>query len=254
MASKKRNYGKRMFLSLVGSPWVLFPSAAGFTAIMTDWAVTGDLGGLAFAGLAGLAVGAGTLVTRWLTRSDQLAELAVAEAEAEQKREHELRFKRLDQRLRADGDERTNEALEVLRELEKRLIELETHEDRNRQPPVEVGSIIRELIRSSVKSLERSAELFETQKQVVTEEARHRVQEARKELMAEVEASIDQIIRTLDGLYTLGLDRQNPAEELARMRQELDTSLNVARRVEERVADLETNLRSPSQSWEEPSP
>ena len=252
MSRNPRNYGKRMFLGLVGSPWVLFPAAAGLTAILADWGATGRLGVLAFAGLTGVAVGAGALVTRWLTRSGRLAELAQAEFEAERQREHDQRFAELDRRLGRDGDDRTNQTLAALRELEKRLVELETHEDRNRQPPVEVSAKIRELLRSSVHSLDRSAELYETKRNLVTDEARQRVRETREALLDEVDASVDQIIRTLDGLYTLGLDREKPAAHLARVRRELDTSLDVARRVEERVADLESDLAGPSQTWEGP--
>ena len=45
----------------------------------------------------------------------------------------------------------------------------------------------------------------------------------------EVVASISQIIRTLDGLHTLGLDRNRPEGELARMRRELDPAESLLR-------------------------
>jgi len=253
MPPTPRDYGKRMFLGLVGSPWVLFPAAAGLTAICADWSTTGKLGVLAFAGLTGVAIGAGALITRWLTGSDGLAKLAQDEFAAEQRREHEQRFEHLDRRLRRDGDHRTNRTLAALRELEDRLAELEAHQDPNRRPPIEVSSKIRELLRSSLHSLERSAELYETKQRVVTQEARQQVRGARESLLNEVSASVDQIIQTLDGLYIRVLSRDKPATDLSRMRQELDTSLEVARRVEERVASLEYDLKDPSQAWDEPS-
>ena len=116
-----------------------------------------------------------------------------------------------------------------------------------------MSSKIRELLRSSLHSLERSAELYETKQRVVTQEARQQVRGARESLLNEVSASVDQIIQTLDGLYIRVLSRDKPATDLSRMRQELDTSLEVARRVEERVASLEYDLKGPSQDWDGPS-
>ena len=236
------SFRNRVLLDLVGSPWVLLPTAAGMSGLMMDWAFAGGAGPLTFAGLAGLAVGAGALISRWLTAGDALTAKAVADLEAHELQQRQARLDALDRRLAADGDDRTNRALAGLRELERRVSDLESHDDPARRPPPEIAGQIRELLHTSITSLERSAELHETLHLVVTPDARRRVADTRNALLGEVEASVDQIVTTLDGLYTLGLDREKPEARLARMRRELDASLDVARNVERRLAELETSL------------
>lgn len=242
---------QRRMIDAFNSAWVWLPAAAGLATASFDVLSHGDPGTLTLAGLAGLGVGAGVWFKRWRTGRLRLAE---QRADA-QRSAHQHRFNQLDRRLSRDGDERTNQALVCLRELDRRFAELEVHPDADRRPPADVAGPLRELLTTGVASLERSAELFETQDQLATDEARTRVMAARESLLREVEASVDQIVRALDALNTRGLDRPDPAARLAGLRRELDASLDVARRVERRMADLERDLEhgldAPAQSWDD---
>ncbi len=244
-------YAKRVLLDLVGSAWVLVPTAAGFTAIMADWAGGGGAGWGAWLGVTGLLVGAGALATRWLTGADRIAERVAAEELEREAAARRARLQNLDRRLKADDDRTTNQALAGLVDLERRLEALTRPAKGKPSAPPELVSKARELIESSLHSLERAADLHEMRSRVITDEARQRIETARLDVIDEVVASITQIIRTLDGLHTLGLDRNRPEGELARMRRELDQSLEVARRVERRMVDLEHRLDGPSQTWED---
>ncbi|MEE9404902.1 MAG: hypothetical protein V3V20_08410 [Algisphaera sp.] len=237
------NYGKRLALDLFGSGWVMFPVAAGLTSLMAGWAVQASTPAFVLAGVASVAVGLGALVTRWFTGADRMADRAEAEYAKEQVAVHKQRLKTLDHRLYRDGNARTNQALGGLKELDRRFAVL--RDDPERRPPPEVDSRLQELIELSVRGLERMADLHETLEGLMTQEAKQKVHEARAQLLEEVEQSVDRVVHTLDGLYTYRLDAKRPVEEIAELRNELDTSLIVARKVEDRMAELEKDIATP---------
>jgi len=68
--------------------------------------------------------------------------------------------------------------------------------------------------------------------------------ESRERLLEEINQSIRQLAGTLDNVKALAL-AQTPAHDLARLRQELTASLDVARKVEERMQSLEAELGHP---------
>ena len=240
MAADDSNFGKRLALDLLGSGWVMFPFAAGVTSLLAGWAVRADGPGFVMAGIAGVAMGVGALATRWFTGADRMADRAQAEFERERDAAHKKRLKTLDHRLYRDGEARTNQALGGLRELDRRFRALQ--EDPERRPPPEVDSRMHELLELSVRGLERMADLHDTRQDLVTDEAKQKVHDARAKLLNEVEQGVDAVVRTLDGLYTLKLNHERPAAEIAELRDALDTSLVVARRVEDRMAELERDI------------
>ncbi len=76
---------------------------------------------------------------------------------------------------------------------------------------------------------------------MTTKDGRNSTLDARERLLEEVAQSIRQMAQTIDGVLAMGLQEQSAAD-LARIRQELDESLNVARRVEERMHSIEQEL------------
>ena len=250
MGIGKSGYRNRVLLDLMASPWVLGPAALGATSFIAGWAVGSESGLFLLGGLAGLLVGAGTIATRWVTSGDRIADKAIADLKAEQEQKRLDALAQLDQRLAADGDQGTNDLLRAVHELERRLGELEQTEDIDRRPPVEVSSQLRELMRMSIGSLERAAELYETMTRLITDDARNDVARMRSSVLGEVRASVNQIMVTLDGLHTLHLERRKPEAKLAQMRAELDASLNVAKRVEKRVVEFEREIEDGGSSAE----
>ena len=80
---------------------------------------------------------------------------------------------------------------------------------------------------------------------MATDRAKHEMLDSRDDLLEQVETSIGHLESTLDNLQTVQIQRTD--EELsdrnARLRQELDQGLEVARAVEKRMEDLERQLR-----------
>jgi len=222
----------------------MFPIAAGLTSLMAGWATQARGSGFVVTAAVGIGIGLGAFVIRWFTGADRMADRAQAEFEHERDAAHQQRLKTLDHRVYRDGEARTNQALGGLRELDRRYRALRADPERRTQleNEPEIDSRLNELLELSVRGLERMADLHDTRQDLVTDQAKQKVDDARAKLLNEVEQGIDAVVRTLDGLYTLNLNHERPVQEIAELRDALDTSLVVARRVEDRMAELERDI------------
>ena len=233
---ERERFRRRVMVRAVGSPWVYLPAGLGVWLLATA-ALLGNLTGLfALLGLAGLALGAGVAATRLLRGTERLA-AEVMQEEQDAKREAVLaRLKEVERRLEKTRDVKTFEAIRLLRSQRTRLLEA-VEMERFSVPPALVSSS-EELYRSCVDSLERSAVLWETAREMATPEARQGLMDKRAGLVDEVRRSVGQWAAALDRLQSAPLEREREAS-LRRVRDELDAELAVARRVEARMRDLE---------------
>jgi hypothetical protein len=151
---------------------------------------------------------------------------------------------RLRRKLRTDRDRRTGESIERLARLRKRIMQSGVTESGEDSPVLaELAGKADELYRSCLASLEKSLELWEAARQMATSEARDELIRSREALVGEVVQSIDHLAATVDHLQSSGLQRVQQDVDIAKVREELDTGLKVARRVSERVNELERGLR-----------
>ena len=236
------SFRKQVLLDLAMSPFVLLPAALGLTLLLVSWAVGAATQLLAFAGVMSLLTGAGALVTRWIISRDKIAKRVFLRAHEQMAAQKERELDELAAQLEKDEDPWTGQALKTLRVLADRFRDLMDPSKTPRTPPVEIAGTVQRLLDSSYQSLKGSYKLWETSQKVLTEAARREVLEKREKVLVEVDKSITQIAKTIDGLHTLGLDTTTPGADLASMRQELEENLNVARRVERRMNELETEL------------
>ena len=99
-----------------------------------------------------------------------------------------------------------------------------------------------QLYRSCLASLERSLVLRDAALEMMTESARRNLFKSREALIGEVGTTIRHLAATLDFLQTAKLEKDDDLHR-ARMWEELDFGLEVARRVEDRMNDLEQSLQ-----------
>ena len=233
---------KQVFKELATSAWVLLPAAAGLTAIFVGWALGQGTALLSFLGIAGILAGAGALVTRWILKGDDLIHSAIEKLQNQARAQREAELDQLQRRLESDNDPRTGESLRILRDLEAQFrLMLKESAESNATPPVEIVSMVERLIRSSISSLEKSLTLWQAAQRMMTRQASQNALQRREGVLVEVERSIRQMAKTLDGIREMSLKAQS-ATQLAAIRKELDTSLQVARRVEERMRSLEDDI------------
>ena len=230
---------KRVFLRLLGSPITVIPFMLGMTAMTASWALDWKPGVGLFAGLAGILAAAGAFVTRLLLSSDHVTREVATTLEREEQDVRQRSLDELDHRLStADEDPRPETALRDLRALVKAFEENSADDYRfNAGSVIDIHSRVGQLFDHCVESLRQTERLWQTAQQLNTPPARKPILQQREKIIADVQASIKQLSDTLVALQTLGAGDHSHGE-LARLRDELDQSLAVAKTVEERVNDL----------------
>lgn len=233
---------KRVLLNLATSPWVLLPTVAGLSLLLLTGVLPQGMEYLVLGGVGGVLTGIGALATRWVYGSDELTRQALEELRAEALAEEEKAIDALAQRLLTDDDPRTEVHLQKLRSL-YRDFRADTAWTTRVSPfvAVEIAQNVDSLYKGCVRSLERSLEFWQTAKKMTTSEARKKILDARERILDDIAGSIDQLARTLDEVRTLGV-KVDAGEDLAHLREELGASLTVARRVEERMQELDAEI------------
>jgi hypothetical protein len=230
---------RKVFLRLLGSPIVLAPSLAGFTACTALWTLNWNPAFGWFAALAGVLGSAGAYVTRLVFDQGRTARTVLAEMQQDEQRNWQAALDDLDRRLvKADNDPRPELALRDLRAL------LRAFDDAAAQPQaadlsatVEVQSRVRQLFESSVKSLEQTLKLGQIAQQLQMPDARRPLLEQRERIVGDIQAGVRQLGSTLAALQRLDTAGA-PSAELTRLREELDQSLELAEKVEARLHSL----------------
>lgn len=232
--SRAQRFRQKFLLRLATSPITLVPAVGGLTAMLASWGL--DLpGAVAFAGLASVLVAAGTFLTRIVTQDEANAKAALEEVEQEMEREREAALDDLERRLSSDNDPRDESLLRDLRALATALrsrdlwpAAFSTH------TTVDIMSGVEQLFALCVSSLERELRLLQIAAKMTTDAARAPILARREQILADIGRSIEQLSRILthlQGMHSEGSD----SAELQRIQQELDQSLEIAARVEERM-------------------
>lgn len=244
----KEDIRKRVFLRLASSPLVLGPVMLGFTSMVSAWAFDLQQAGLfLFGGIAGMLIGGGSFISKLLLSGNKVAHKVLSEVEEQQ---FNARQKALDDLRRAlersDNDPRPEEALGDLRALVDTFRSIEASETSAQWAiMVDVRLQVESLFAHCVRLIEQTHHLRFTADKLNTEAARQPVLEQRELIIHEIQACVKQLSHSLVSLQKIG-HVQTSTHELRQMRKELDTSLEVARKVEERMQDwsVASHIRS----------
>ena len=241
----RSKFNKKVLLKLLASPITILPFLAGVTDLLALWALEIDSGIATFAGLACILGSVGIFASRFLLGGKTLDRevLESLEQEAHAKREKALDV--LDRKLTADGDPRTERCLRDLRTLTKRFREGRSWAGTlSSRATFDILTGVDRLLDRSVYSLEETLKLWHTARDISLPDARKPILEKREAIIEEVGKSIEHLGRVLAGVQSLGGETEADTSELARIRNELDASLAVARRVEDRMQALDRELHT----------
>ncbi len=226
---------KRKVLSeLFFAPSVVLPIVGGISAGLLSWATSGSsyLTGAAVVGILG---GIGWMLTRMIFKVEAITEEAMqAELDQRLRRENE-ELDRLARQLRTDRDHRTQDYLTLLRSMR------EEFEKAAYQPGVQFRSArVREQVslvfQAAVDQLRQSYRLWELSENLVGE-ARDKVLANREQVLSEIGATVDRLQATVDQFHELlGKDEK---VDLAAMREELEATMRIAQRTEQRMREIE---------------
>lgn len=227
------NVRKKVLLDLFASPWSIIPIAGGLSAWMLSWGVDGSLA-LNLAGLVGVMGGVGVLATRLIFGLEKITEDAFTYLNAQQQLEQERELDDLTERLSGDDDPNTETYLSDLRTLYKSFVEdVEKGQLSGAVRPVLAQ--VQRLFKAAVKHLEYSHELW-ARASKLQGPAKQKLLQERRRVIEEVAETIDHLGTSIQQFHTFRL--QDSDSELSKLREELDATMQVAKRAEERVSGL----------------
>lgn len=238
----KRAYRRRVLLNLLTRPLTLIPLVGGTSLLLAGWAAGQRAGVVLFAGVLGVLAGAGKFLSSVFLGGGKTADRVfdTMKAEAQQKREQALDD--LVHRLQHDGDPRTERALSDLRTLVAMYGEDTDWTDHlNSRTGFDLLRGISSLFDTSVGYLEKSLTLKLAADRLQTEETRRSLAERREVLIEEVQKSIKHLGEVLGSVQHVGAHGDRGGR-LGQLREELDANLEIARRVEERMAGWEADV------------
>ena len=236
---------RKVYLDLFASPLTLIPLAGGLTSLMASWA-TGGNPTLTLAGIVGVLGSLGITISRMILGLEGITERAVSYRLEKQQKEREAALDRLFQKLQQDRDPRTETCLQQLRLL---VGSLQTAAEKGNitTSAYEILDGVGNIFKQCVKQLEHSHALWETA-QRMHGPAGDSLLGQRDDVVREVCQTVEEVSKKVDG-YRLTETQRNQSD-LAKLRRELDESIEAARRAEQRTAELERSARADAARFE----
>lgn len=237
MNSVKRKVISEIFLA----PSVVLPIVGGISAGLLSWA-SGGSSYLTGAALVGILGGVGWMFTRMIFKVEAITERVMQAELDEQFAQEQRELDHLAKQLIRDRDHRTQDYLTLLRSVR------EDFEKTAHQPDVKFRSAqIREKISrifvAAVEQLRQSYKLWELSENLVGN-ARDEILGEREEVLGEIGATTQRLRAAVEQFNELV--KTDEKVDLAAMREELEATMRIARRTEERMRELE----SPSSQYE----
>lgn len=220
----------RVLRSIFASPASLVPMAAGVSALMSSWAMGGNIY-LTAAGVVGMVGGLGLMAYRWTFGIERLTERAFEAMAAEQRRKRKDELDALERRLRGDRDPRTQTYLRRLRKLYNDFQD-DLNDGRVSRSARTVLIDVDNLFRAAVQRLEDSYHLWDTATQM-SGDSRQAMMDSRDQVVQEVQESVELLSAIIEQFHTFRIKEDEG--QLAKLRRELDATMQAARRAEERV-------------------
>lgn len=210
------------------------PLVGGLALLVGGW-VVGAGATVGYLGLAGILGGLGLAALRLVFGLKGITDNAYEYARAQQWKRQEKALNRLDRKLIRDRDRRTQDSLRRVRVLYATLVE-DVRAGRIVSNSDEILEKVERLFQACVGQLERSFKLWKGARNV-RGDARERLLEQREAVVQEVLRSVEHLEQQVSRLRDLSAD--SGEQDLIRLRDELDTAIDVARRTEQRLASWE---------------
>jgi len=230
-------------IDLFASPGTLAPIVLGLTSLMYSWAVGGDPAANAI-GIMGVLGGAGYFASRLVLGLEGMTKRAYEAIAEHHRTKRSESLDELERQLHGDQDQRTETCLRHLRNLYDTFQQscLEGHVVATHH---QLLSQAEQIFNASVQQLERSLELYQIS-QKLTGKSRTDILSERERVIEEVMETQAHLSVTIEQFQAFATRRSQ--SELSELRQELDETLRVAQRTEERMAEIGQRNRTYDES------
>lgn len=225
---------RKVISELFFAPSVVLPIVAGVSAGLLSWA-GGGVNYLSAAALLGVLGGLGWMATRIIFKVEEITEAAMKLVESQRVQATEAELDELDKQLRQDGDPRTQDYLTLLRSLRAEFAKTS-----NQAGVLGRSNQLRERIddafNGTVYQLRETLSMTELIKKL-DGPGRRKIQAEREHLVGEIMRTVDQLRMTVREFEKI-INADKKAD-LTTLRDDLETSLQVAKRTEERLRELD---------------
>ena len=223
---------KKVLLDLFASPWTLIPLVGGLSSWLLSWGVNGN-STLNLVGLGGVLIGLGIQATRLIFGVEELTEKATRYLSEKERKERDKKLDQLRARLRKDDDPRTEECLRRLRKLYAIF-----EEEPAKGNTVIFREKVDKLFHAAIRQLDQSFALWEKAKRLPGPTKRPLLKK-RSEAIDEVVLTVNHLTRTVEQYHAFQM--KDSDDELAKLREELDATIEIARRADDRIDAMHTS-------------
>lgn len=232
---------RKVMMDLFAAPSTLLPMVGGATALIASWALGGDPL-LTFGGVSSLLGGFGLFASRLVFGIEEMTEDAFVYVQNEERAQREAALADLDRRLTVDNDPRPETCLRQLRNLETQFEESVRQHGQAAAGATDIIEKVQSMFGVCVEQLEQTLQLTNAA-EGVQGAARQRFLQQREGIIKEVMLTVEHVAAAIQRYQ--GLKLREKSNDLARLRQELDQSLQAARAAEERMAEWEVHQDRP---------
>jgi len=235
---EKDAYRKRVFLNYLAHPLTLAPLALGATGLLAGWALSSPA--VLFGGVLAGLVGGGVFLTRLLSDDTSTEKGVISKMQEESFVARQRELDELERKLSADKDHRDEQALRDLRLLETTFKENRSW-TRGIDAATEVDILlgVDRLFKHAERNLHESLEAMEQAKKA-SPNLQVSFLKRREQLIGEVEDGVARLRHLLEELHDMR-PLSETGDDLRAIREELDTSLEIAKKAAKEVSEWDAN-------------
>lgn len=233
----KDEINKRIYLDLFASWPVIGPVVVGLTGLIGSWFTLS--GTLAVASFAVVLVGLGVFTTKWIWGLDDIVKKAQEAELTKRETNYNSFLDELDQGLTKDKDARPETCLRELRRLRASL-----KANQSSVMTSQVTETFDKLFDETVKKIAQTYVLWSDSLKL-SGAARTRLREDREKLVIEIEETTKYILTTIEPFQKKKETAKTDAT--VDLRQELAKTIEIAKRVDQRMSELNGPNYDPKQ-------
>lgn len=235
----KNEVKRKIFIDLFASPVSLIPVVGGLTGAIFGWMIGSVT--LAATGLLAAVAGVGIFATRLVWGLDAIVDEAHAKVLQQTIDEKNKALDALEVRLKQDRDPRPEKCLAELRSVQQLL------QEEQKAGASWVGPVLDDferLFEICVKQIQKTDELWRAYR-TMNGAAGKALKQERDRIVEEIEHTTVHLVNTIGNLQS-STERESDSE-LSEARKELERTIEVAKRVDQRLAEIGNKSYDPKE-------
>ncbi len=233
----KSQVRKRVLIDLFASKSVILPVVGGLTTLIVSWVTENPY--IAFTGLGATLGGLGVFASKWVLGLEKITQQAYEEVIRKTKEQKNKILDDLEKRLKADRDPRPEKCLRELRELHLLL---------SQEEGIWAETILEDferLFNVCVEQIKKTDDLWRKSRKS-TGAAKKTYKKNRERLVKEIEETTLHLTKNIQQ-FKQQSDHQMTTSELSEAKQELERTIEVAKRVDQELSGIQNKGYDPKE-------